>query len=343
MLVEVVTILSLSIKMCMGYIIPNGDQELHRYASKSVVRSVPISYQYNAYHPAPSYQKDKKAPYGYPERHTPMPTKLKSIQYAPLLNHGRIQLQNTNPNKVLYDQRTTIKYKNNIEKSYDVKKHLEPRLEEMPSSLATTSSLQQKTYPLTHLDYIPGKNVQVLRSINRISGHNAVYRNFADEKLGEADKARPINHQNNFIVELDRTTKFCNNPDHITFNPRNIGTTPRSTTSVESLLVSFHQPKHYHIPRPITYIVEKQVSPERTQLTRMRSLLLNVARYNMGIAPHRSFHSDAKSALMEHPNHPNLDHHQLINVPGSADIDIPVTEHNTFLYPIAKNVLFSTD
>ncbi|KAI5645281.1 hypothetical protein NE865_02829 [Phthorimaea operculella] len=322
MLVEIITILAISISISTGYISPND-------------KDLPISYQYNAYHLAPSYRKDEKdLSYGYSESYTPVPPKVQSMQYAPLLKSGWIQLHNAKPNKVLY----------NDDKAFEVKKHLEPRLEELPTAVPTTNSLQQKTYPLTHFDYIPGKNVQVLRSINRISGHNAVYRTFADEEMAQAERIKKINYLNKYVPE--QSTVFCNNPDHTIAIPQSTTTpsttTPQTTTPVESLLGTFHESKQYYIPRPIKYVVEKQISPEKNTVTRMRSMLLNVARYNMAVVPNRVMNSGVNPSLLEQVNLVNLNQRPLLNVPGSTDLGAPATEHKTFLYPIHKNILFST-
>lgn len=137
----------------------------------------PLSFQYNTVHLYSSPRPDHDTLDHQPHHYNLNPTSFINIQYAPLVK----------PSSRLYTKVHSPHDIRNIEKIEAALKspsrltappttttvktdHLEPRL------LATRAPDLQPQ-PLPHLDYIPGHNIEVLRSVNRSPGTNSVFKN----------------------------------------------------------------------------------------------------------------------------------------------------------------------
>lgn len=103
---------------------------------------------------------------------------FRSIQYAPLVNPEDLKMENAIPTKVtLHSPHNIImsEYSSELPR----RDHLEPRLG------ATEKSSPR---PFTHLNFIPGHNIEVLQTVNRSPGHNAVYRSYPGSNSNDINK-----------------------------------------------------------------------------------------------------------------------------------------------------------
>lgn len=156
----------------------------------------PLSFQYNTVHlyssPSPDHDTLDHQPYHYNFN----PANYINIQYAPLVkSSSRLYNKVHSPHDVSirnFDEiKEVLKSPNRLTAPPTTVKtdHLEPRF------VATGAPVTNKTkakdlqqQPLPHLDYVPGHNVEVLRSVNRSPGTNVVFKNLS------ASPAKSINN-----------------------------------------------------------------------------------------------------------------------------------------------------
>lgn len=141
----------------------------------------PLSFKYNTVRlhssPCPDHDTLDHQPHHYNSN----PTGFINIQYAPLVkplnrlytkvhsphdvsigNYGKIEAALKSPSRLSAPSTTTTVKTD----------HLEPRF------VATREPDMQQPQPVLHLDYIPGHNIEVLRSVNRSPGTNSVFKNY---------------------------------------------------------------------------------------------------------------------------------------------------------------------
>jgi hypothetical protein len=147
-------------------------QPKHAVSSQSFVRhDVPMSYKFSSVH---LYSSVKPEPYHNHQPVTPShhlsKTNLlhKEIQYAPIIRDKDLQhtLHGAPVQETTQDKEDIV----TIEKN-----NLEPKLSNHQEQLA----------------YVPGYNIEILQSVNRYPGHNAVYRSYPHS--ADSEKLHKVN------------------------------------------------------------------------------------------------------------------------------------------------------
>ncbi|XP_028169632.1 uncharacterized protein LOC114359428 [Ostrinia furnacalis] len=181
MLLKVITVISL-LKVCTGDVPEHHQpQSNHAISSQSFVRhDVPLSYKFSSVHiytsPKPDQYRHKPVvPAQFVIREPPQ------IQYAPIHN-GQNQYQSIpSPSHI----------------NLAPERNLEPKpSDDLPSIIGQPE----------HLSYVPGYNVEVLQSVNRYPGHNAVYRSYPN--MSPSDKLNKINFLNQYVLYQKQNEEF---------------------------------------------------------------------------------------------------------------------------------------
>lgn len=140
----------------------------------------PLSAQYNTVHLQSSPSPDHDTLDHQPHHYNLNPTSFINIQYAPLVKpSSRLYTKVHSPHDVSMRNIENIEAALNSPSRITVSptmpttvktNHLEPKI-------VATRAPDLQPQPLPHLDYIPGHNIEVLRSVNRIPGTNSVFKN----------------------------------------------------------------------------------------------------------------------------------------------------------------------
>lgn len=157
----------------------------------------PLSFQYNTIRLHSSPSPDHDGLDHQPHHYNLSPTSFINIQYAPLVKpssrlytkvHSPHETRNFDKNEaaLISPRRHTAPPTTTTVKT----DHLEPRF-------VATRATDLQPQPLPHLDYIPGHNIEVLRSVNRSPGTNSVFKNYPASASPESINNLPQKTVNN--------------------------------------------------------------------------------------------------------------------------------------------------
>lgn len=167
-----------------------GEQAVkHAISSQSYHRGdVPLSYKYSAVHVYTTVKpvgKSGNAPYPVNYYKPPVdPMHFRSMQYAPLISPEE-QRQSGLYTKISIPKENEFYQQISEATTAPKKDYLEPKLQ-------ATKNTEIYPHLLSHVQYIPGHNIEVLQ--NRNPGHNAVYRSYPGS--GSLDKYNKVTYRN---------------------------------------------------------------------------------------------------------------------------------------------------
>ncbi|RVE52436.1 hypothetical protein evm_002830 [Chilo suppressalis] len=152
----------------------------HAVSSQSFVRhDVPLSYKHTAVH---IYSTEKPSNYvhkpGTPAYQMSRPNyQPQEIQYAPVLREQKTQ--------------------------YPSNAHI---IQDNTTPPAEKSNLEPKPHSHPELTFVPGYNIEILQTVNKYPGHNAVYRSYPNMKPHE--KLNKQHHLKQFVL-------YDRKPEHL--------------------------------------------------------------------------------------------------------------------------------
>ncbi|XP_031769464.1 uncharacterized protein LOC116413586 [Galleria mellonella] len=309
MFIKITTVLSILTISC-GQSSELQQTSKQAISTQSFVRQdVPLSYKYSAIHTYTTKKPEQIQETG--QYHSGI--NYQGIQYAPLSHakpKGQVQKLYTKVTEPFsqytvnneYTSETTIK-----------KDHLEPK--PVVKNLAVQLPF--------HFPYIPGHNIEVLQSINRSPGHNAVYRSYPED-ITTKDENTKINYERAFTLykkpenQLQISSENSNGLDKT-----RIVVPEQNHKQYSNIYKIGHIPSRDKLTNENRYV-------EHLQFPKMHKFILNVGRaYN--IARH-NFKAPVKNEVYSK----TPTHTQAIIRKDSSLLEAP-SNKITYLFPLSQN------